>query len=303
MSLIRGVRALSYKYTHDSVQVPDTEEKIVSSIILDSDGENTNCHAIFMNLWPESISLTARIVPTKITNKTIAERYENGISLGKNQIYTSPIIYHSSSLKNHNSFCSKLSIQFENSGEFILNNKKTNFYQNKFNEYEIIFKDDNKRLFEKEFLVSNTNVEERFVKKIGQPTLIAGTSEKAAYQIYPYGGFYEYGVHPQEIESCVFQINSGDSKSAIKISKLSSFSKIGIDPTTNNKLNDGMNFIGIQSFSASQKKNLYDDLLSGDCKISITNRETKEKCQYKSNGVIHISNTDLITINFIKKEE
>ncbi len=60
-------------------------------------------------------------------------------------------------------------------------------------------------------------------------------------------------------------------------------------------------FLGVTNFSPSQKMNLYDELLSGACKISVINKNTKEFCEYKSTGLTHIANTDLITINFIRE--
>lgn len=301
MSLIRGMRSISYGYANDFIPVPETEENILSCVTLESDSEEAECEIKVANAWPEIISLNARMIPLKILSDATAERFENSRSLGKNQIYSSPIIYHNSSLKNPHSFCSKLIIKFENAGEYFIDHKKNSFLNKIFDDYDLKFETEGEIIFEKSFLISNEAVIERFTKKIGQDTTIEGSSEKAPLRIYPYAGFYEYGVHPQEIESSVFQINSGDNTSAIKISKLNAFTKIGIDPAKNGVLEGGIKFLGVTNFSSSQKMNLYDELLSGACKISVINRNTKEICEYKSAGLTHAANTDLITINFIKE--
>jgi hypothetical protein len=125
----------------------------------------------------------------------------------------------------------------------------------------------------------------------------------APYRIYAYGGFYEHGSHPHEIESCVFQINSGNSTSAIKIWKFSAFrQKCGFDATMDKDMGNGVAFIGIKNFSPSNKATLYDELIGGACNIKLSNKLTEEIAVYKSNGVFHIQNTDLIKINFIKGE-
>jgi hypothetical protein len=127
MSLIRGMRSLSYGYARDFIPVPETEENILSCVTLESDSEEVECSVKVANAWPDFISLNARMIPSKILSDAVAERFENGRSLGKNQIYLSPIIYHNSSLKNPNSFCSKVVIRFENSGEYFMNHKKIAF--------------------------------------------------------------------------------------------------------------------------------------------------------------------------------
>ena len=300
MSLIRGIRSLSYGYARDFIPVPETEENILSYVMLESCNEGIEYDVKVANSWPDFIALNTRMIPTKVLSDVFAERFENGKSLGKNRIYLSPIIYHSSSIKNSHSFCSKIVIKFENSGEYFMNQKKHSFLNKTFDDYDLKFGAEGDYLFEKNFLISSGAVIERFTRSIGKDTTLEGSLEKAPIRIYPYAGFYEHGAHPQEIESCAFQINSGEGASAIKIAKLSSFAKTEIDPTQNTILETGLRFIGISDFSPSQKVNLYDELLSGACTISVTNRNTKEICEYKSRGLTHIANTDLININFIK---
>lgn len=300
MSLIRGMRSLSYGYARDFIPVPETEENILPYIMLESKDEEAECCVTLTNVSPEFISLNARMIPIKISSTATAERFENGTSLGENNLYSSPVIYHNSVLKNPKSFCSKIVLKFENSGEYFMNQKKTCFFNKTFDDYDLKFENDDTHLFEKDFFISNGATIEKVTKQIGKETTLDGSSEIAPHRIYPYAGFYEYGAHPQEIESCIFQINSGEVSSAIKISKLSSFKKIGVNPTENSILKDGIKFIGITNFSKSQKVSLYDELLDGACKISITNRNTQEICEYKSNSLTHIANTDLITINFMK---
>jgi hypothetical protein len=155
-------------------------------------------------------------------------------------------------------------------------------------------------MFEKDFLTLNDPVIEKFKIKGGEAALLKNTSQRAPHCLYPYGGFYEYGAHPQEVESCVFHINSAGSKtSAIKIWKLNAFlARCGIDPTADGVLEGGTPFVGVKNFSQSQKMSLYDELRNGLCKISLTNLITAENVVYESYGTSHVPNTDLITISF-----
>jgi hypothetical protein len=76
---------------------------------------------------------------------------------------------------------------------------------------------------------------------------------------------------------------------------------LGIDPTEDRISEGGYKFVGIKEFSQSQQMNLHDELKDGACRLEVINRNTNEKCFYKSNAVFHVAKTNLITINFLKE--
>ena len=261
MSLIRGIRSMVQEYSRSYIVVNDKNEDIGSNVIL-AVGDDEDCAIQIVNLWPETIMLTAKMIPEKRFNKTLyVEATKDTKSLGRNSIYSSSSIFCSTSeIKNNNSICSKLVLRYEGSGVFSINQKKRDFFGNSFDDYELKFAKDTV-LFEKEFLALSGSISEQI-------------TEKMPYKIYPYGGFYEYGVHPKEIASCFFHI----------------------------KLPSGQIFVGIKEFSPSQKMNLYDEVLGGACGFLLANKSTGEQCRYKSNNLSHISGTDLIKIVFIREE-
>jgi hypothetical protein len=297
MYLIRGIRSLSSGYAHDFINIPETEENVKSHVALETE-DNECTYVKFSATWPSKIVLDAQMIPSKIPSAGIfAERYENDVSLGKNFLYTSPIIHQKSGITSPRAFCSKITIKFEGSGEYSFCGEHKSFFDDSFDEYKINIEND--VLFEKDFLVLNAPIIEKLTRKIGEHPTIDETNERVPYRVYPYGGFYEFGAHPQEIESCVFQISSEESKSSIKLWKLGAFFvKYGADPTINSIVDDGNNFIGIENFSASQKMTLYDELKNGSCKILLENTVTKEIHEYKSAGIYHRLNTSLVRINF-----
>jgi hypothetical protein len=89
---------------------------------------------------------------------------------------------------------------------------------------------------------------------------------------------------------------------ALRVSPASVLQNSGTDPSGDIRSESVYEFAGIKDFSESQKMNLYDELKNGFCRIELLNKNTAEKIIYKSNGVFHIPQTNLITINFIKDE-
>lgn len=289
MSLIRGIRSMVQEYARSSAVANNQNEDVISNVLL-AVGNDEDCSVQIMNLWPETVVLTAKMIPEKEFNESLyVEAIKDTNSFGKNSIYSLPIFCSTSEIKNKNAVCSKLVLRYEGSGIFLMNRKKQDFFGDSFDEYELKFTKD-AVLFEKEFLTFGTAVTEQI-------------AEKMPYKIYPYGGFYEYGAHPKEVASCFFHIKPENSKSAIVSWTFNKFAaKFGIDPSKDAGLPSGQSFVGIKEFSPSQKVNLYDELLGGACKFLLANKSTGKQCQYKSNNLSHISGTNLIKIVFIKEE-
>lgn len=269
------------------------EENDARSIVLKADYSKT-CDIKLVNFPPKNIVLSARIIPQRTFSDVVVERIENENKLANNHIYTAPIFHSLSEIKNQNNICSRIIIKYENSGTYYFGQQKNNFFGKEFDEYNMKFANDvADELFCKNFLVLTDSITENVIKSI---------SIRQQYRFYPYGGFYEYGIHPRGIESCIFQIKEENQKSAIRSWTYSRFtSKFGRDPSQNETMSDGSVFVGVTQLSASHKNNLYDELADGACKITLVNKKNGEEQIYKSSSLLHFSGTDLIEINFIKE--
>lgn len=285
MSLIRGIRSMVREYSREDKDQTEPNENIVSSIVLET-SDDDDFYVKIANAWPESIILSARIIPERnFASDLFAEITNGSASLGKNYIYSAPLFHSASEIKNKDNFCSKACIKYENVGEFLMDNKLNSFFGNSFDDYEIKFAVDNV-IFEREFMKLSASVFEK----------LAGTSISSAstttHHLYPYGGFFRHGAHSEEIESCFFQVIVEKAKTAIRILRSKKILA---------SLSEGVKLDFPQG--APQPKSLYDDLLNGESKIVLINKITSKSCTYKSNSVYHISATNLIKINFIKEEE
>ncbi|MDR3179428.1 MAG: hypothetical protein LBT70_00830 [Holosporaceae bacterium] len=298
MFLSRGIKSISSVYIRDFTDTPDTEENIKSPIWLET--ESGDCHVKLADTWPENIRLNARLEGIKITSPILVERIENDKSLGKNDIYGSPIIHGDSDVKNPHSFWAKVVVIFENSGTYLLENEKNVFFHKSFDNYVMDFEKKDDILFEKNFPTLRTPIVEKYNSTLGGPLYDKNSPEKASYKIYPYGGFYEYGGHPKSIELCVFQTAPHAKTTSIIVSRITTLMTKGINPFAKQILKSGTLFVGLENSPEDQKTNLYDDLKNGLCKIKLTDITTGTSTPYKSTGLTHTQNTNLITINFIQ---
>ncbi|MDR2268488.1 MAG: hypothetical protein LBD81_03520 [Holosporaceae bacterium] len=302
MTLSRGIRFLSKGYIRDFPILPDTEENIKQEVLLETES-NEDYSVKLACVWPENISLNASINPEKVATSTFVERFENAKSLGKNEIYKTPLIDCSSPLKNLEAFCAKIIVKFENSGEYITENKKHNFFGKYFDDYKLKFEKEDNYLFEKIFpFLDGDQIIEKYVSSHGDFLREEGSLEKAKFRIYPYSGFCEYGTHPKNMELCIFQTKANAKTTLILIHRLSALVASGINPFSDYVLKDGTPFVGIKNLQESQKSSLYDDIKNGECQVIINNIATNISQRYKSSGLTHIPGTNLITINFLRNE-
>ncbi|MDR2780978.1 MAG: hypothetical protein LBB21_00760 [Holosporaceae bacterium] len=291
MTLTRGIRALSAGYYRDFSDVPDTDENLSTCIVLESN--NDDCCASLANSWPDSIALDASMSPVEITSRAVLERIENRDLLGRIAIYDDPKFDVQSHIQNVKSCCSEIVINFENTGKYVLGNSTLAFFGKNFDDYQLDFQSDH--LFKKEFVVCRGSIQEIANEK----GFLQHENSFTECKIYPYGGLFGYGMHPKQMESCIFRTVMDGRSPGLRISPLSALRSLGIDPTEDQRQEVGYKFVGVKNFSESQKINLYDELKNGFCKIEVTNRNINEKSMYKSNGIFHMPKTNLITINFI----
>jgi hypothetical protein len=311
MSLVRGIRFLSSGYARDFSAVPDSEENIATSITLETQDDGGTYFVKLNEEWPMSIILDARMHPLKIKQQTVLERLEDNISLGKNNIYENPRFDSDSSFKNSRLFCAKIIVFFEKTGEYFLGSKNQSFMGESFDEYSLVLDNvggtastssgsNHPVLFEKKFPIAEVgSIVEKYVRGSGKFLQTEGASGRAQYRFYPYGGFYEYGAHPQSMESCVFHSTSEGRSSCIHLSKLSGLKKFGINPDNKVNVLNESKVIFMHTFTTSQKMTLYDEIKNNGCKIQLTSNRSGRSCAYVSSGLLHIPNTDLIRINFI----
>jgi hypothetical protein len=291
--LSRGMRALTNGYHRFFADVQDTDENLSTCIMLESkDGDYQVAEA---NSWPDSILLDASLTPLEISSGAILERIEGSKFRDKIAIYNAPRIDSQSNIQNSKSCCSKITVNFENTGKYLFENEVKVFIGKDFDDYQINFISEH--LFKKEFLVCPD-----FISEIADSRGIAHENTFTKCKIYPYGGVFEYGTHPKQMESCVFRAVHDGHALYLRILPLSVLRNLGIDPIADQRAESGYQFVGVKNFTTSQKINLYDELKDGSCKIMVTNKNTNEESVYKSNAVLYTPKTNLICINFIKEK-
>ena len=284
MSLIRGIRSMVREYPRDERGRTEQNENVVSSVVLET-SDDEDFYVKIANAWPESIILSGRIIAEKNFDSALFAEISNGMaSLGKNYVYSAPLFHSASEIKSKDNFCSRICIKYENVGEFLMNNKTNSFFCYFFDDYEMKFEADD-FVFVREFPKLSASVPEKLAGT-------SGSTQTATHHLYPYGGFFRYGAHSEEMEACFFQVIAEKSKTAIRILRSKKIFA---------SLSEGIKLDFPQG--TPQQKSVYDGLLGGESRIFLTNKITSEGCVYKSNSVHHISATNLIKINFIKEEE
>ena len=301
MSIIRGLRSISSGYARNFSNISDSEEEISGEICLITQDED--CSIKIANDWPENIFLRATINPVGFEKhpKISIQRIENGKNLGAVDIYGNPQFASNSFLKNSECICSEIVVAYDGAGESIIDGTKEKFHGTEFSDYSLELTDD--VIFRKEFLTEKiSNISEEYVvDKIHNVSVLKDKPDLVTFCLHPYGGYYKFGDHPQCIESCVFSSAIDSQKTVLKAWTLSKLRSIGIDPSKDQKLKDTTTLLGIKNFLPSQRINFLEEINSGNCKIAITNRNISETCRYKSIGLDHIPNTNIIIINFIKE--
>ncbi|MDR2067802.1 MAG: hypothetical protein LBP41_02320 [Holosporaceae bacterium] len=299
MTILRGIRSLSETYDRDFPNVADTDENISSVVIFETEEEVS--FVKLANNWPDFIALEASMSPTTLAGTATMERIEIDKNLGKVSIYNAPPIDAQSHIANIASCCSKIAVNFENAGRYKLDGNVKNFYEKSFDDYELALSTD--CIFEKIFLTCSdgTSLTEKYARNSRGGVLLEYGGEFARCRFYPYGGFFEYGAHPRQMESCVFRTVHDGKSIFLRISPVSMLKSIGVDPMED-KLEDGYSsLIGVKEFSSSQRTNLYDELKNGACRLKVINKNTSEECFYKSNAIFHVAKTNIITINFLRE--
>ena len=288
--LIRSLRNFSHKYYNELLAREDLSDPCFDEITMETgsvkssdedDGE-----------WPTSIALNTSIHSIKIkNNNSTISRFRDDKLKGQMQIYNNPRVLENSPIT-IDSIVEKIVIKYEKSGSYIKDKARIEFFDANLGICQLNLDEDD--IFEKKFAVTCKNIIENSTKD----GIILQHNRISTCNLYPYGGFYTYGCHPKQIESCVFRAQVVDEFLSIKIHQLSSIHNF--DPLVDTILDSGKMICGAKNLNTSQKKSLYDEIIQGDCHIQLLKENKKQN--YRSNAVVHIANTNMLIINFIKEK-
>jgi len=279
--IIRSIRNFGKTYEQVANIVSDTEELIRNRAGLDF--ENDNCEVELKGNLPEEIFLRASLNPILINDITKLTRTDSGKNFVIENIYDSKFFHSDSEVKNH--FCKSVSIIYEGTGYYTKNDQYFDFSDNHFENFELDF---NAELFRIDFQTCGENF---LYEQIENLKIVIGPNEKYSTVFYPYGGFYFYGCHPKHIEPCLCCAQFEQKDLRIKSYTYSSLLNKNVDVTQADSRNNKIEFI------ESPHIGLYEKIKNGEAKIKVKNRG---ETTFKSSAVFNLTNTNLITIKFIK---
>lgn len=284
--IIRSLRNISKGYNHRGGVLIDTSDEPPPHITFETSGHGK---VSVSNDFPKEIMLNVSMHSSKIESNVTFSRKIGDEQVKTISLYDSQKMDLGSAIQNKFSCCAEVKISFENGG-YVLNNDDVHkyFVGKTFDGYQIVTESD--FLYTKEFLTIQYPIYE-YVDSDG---IVLQNGCVASRIIYPYGGFFEYGVHPKRIEPCVFFINRNFGMNILPLSSIRD-----LDPTTDTLLKSNKYFVGVKNFSRTQKQSLYDDILKGECKFNLKYKNQTQ--QFISNALIWHEKTNLMQIHFIQK--
>ncbi len=282
--IIRSIRNFGKTYEQVANIISDTEELIRSKATLDF--EPDDCEVELSRDFPETIYLRSSLNPIRIRESTKLIRSDSGVDFVIENIYDPRFFHSESEVKNH--FCKSVSIVYEGTGYYIKDNRKFDFSDRYFENFELDFPDE---LFRMDFQICEENF---LYEKVENLKISINHNEKYSNIFYPYGGFYFYGCHPKHIEPCLCRAQFEQKNLLIKSYTFSSLLNKNIDVTQSDQRNNKI------EFKESPHIGLYEKIKNGTIKIKLKN---KEEAIFKSTAVFNLENTNLITIKFIKEEK
>ncbi len=282
--IIRSIRNFGKTYERAANIIADTEELIRnrSEIFF----ENNDCEVELSTDLPEEFFLRSSLNPVAIKETTKLIRTDSGINFVIENIYDPNFFHSESEVKNH--FCKSVLIKYEGTGYYTKNNQYYDFSDKHFEDFDLDFDDE---LFRMDFQICD---EKYLYEKVENLKIALNQNEKYSSIFYPYGGFYFYGCHPKHIEPCFCRAQFEQKKLRIKSYTYSSLTNQNIDVM---KCRDRNNK---SKFDKSPHIGLYEKIKNGEIKIKVKNRD---EIVFKSTAVFSLSNTNLITIKFIKESK
>ncbi len=280
--IIRSIRNFGKLFERAANVIADTEELIRNRSAIDF--EDDDCAVELLKDFPEEIYLRASLNPIEITESTKLIRNDSGINFVIENIYDPKFFHSESEVKNH--FCKSVLIKYEGTGYYTKDNRKFDFSEKNLKDFKLDFKDE---LFQMDFQTCRKNF---LHEKCEDQKIIFGSGEKSANVFYPYGGFFFYGCHPKHIEQCLCRAQFEKKNLRVRSYTYSSLLNKNIDVTRAGERNNKV------EFDESPSIGLYEKIKNGEVKIKVRNRS---KAVFKSVAVFNVTNTNLITIKFIKK--
>ena len=279
--IIRSLRSIANRYTRNNSMINTCFEEKSPHILFETTGRG---QVAISDDFPKCIVLNASFVASPIKSKVNCVRKFYDKTLCNIDLYTSQI-------QTENFGCASVNVIFENSGYAINNdNEKISFFDKKFDEYQLSISDN--ILYKKVFLTTQKDI----IENTNEEGIILKNKETASRIIYPYGGMYQYGLHPKRIEATVCFITENNT---VKIIPLSSIQ--GINPLKNTKTKSGKWFIGVGPSSSDYADSLYDDIMKGACKCILKHNESEKV--FISNALNWYEKTNLVQIKFIQQQE
>lgn len=274
--IIRSFRKMAEQYTQEPYFIPSTISPFSGEIVLESGhADSIICTS---EQWPTSFGLHVALVPVLINKPdcTLTRIYPDN-----QQKYVT--VY------GEQSYCSQVNLHYENSGFYIDDNgEKCDFFGMQFGGYKL--KLENENIFTKEFATLDGNI----VEKVSDRGIIMSDSRIASCCLHPYGGFFEYGCHPRQIEPYIFHVQSTQNNLTVKLHRLAAIKDFC--PTEDTVQADGRIICGVKTISSNQCLSLYDEISAGNCTITLLHNDDSKL--YNSNAISHISGTNLAIINF-----
>lgn len=285
--LIRSLRNISKGYNRQSDVLYEISNEVAPHTMFEIKGDG---EVQLFNTFPKNIILNASISPLPIESNAVLTRTINGQVQSMN-LYNSPTIDSQSPIQNTAFCCAGVEIVFENTGYTVADDgEKQLFVGKNFADYQMVI-DDNS-LYTKQFLITRESIQE----SINRDGIVVGNEKIASCVLYPYGGYYKYGIHPKQIESTVCFLSKNSALNIYPISDVHFMNPMAetLSPVGNKY------FVGVKNFSKTQKQSLYDDIVNGECKFILKDKEQEK--QFISNALIWQEKTNLMQINFSLKD-
>lgn len=277
--LIRSFRKMAERYSNESHFVPSTLTPFSGEIVLETG--QTDSVICTTAQWPTSIGLRIALIATPIDKpdciltRLYADHTQKNIA-----------VY------NEKSYCSQINLHYENSGFYTDDSgEKHEFFGTEFGSYKLQLDSDN--IFTKDFATLNNNI----VETVSDHGILMADGRIASCCLHPYGGFFEYGCHPHQMEPYIFHVQSSQNNLVLKLHRLSAIKDFC--PTEDTIQPDRRIICGVKSLSPNQCLSLYEEIIAGNCTISLSNSDDTRA--YNSNAISHIPGTNMALVNFIMK--
>ena len=272
--IIRSLRNIAEKYHNNNNMLSIISADETPHMTFETNGNGV---VKISDDFPKRMVLNAKIMPVQNFSKAKLERKINGKAISYCDLYS----------HYENKYCSSVEVVFENGGHAIsFDNEKISFSDKNFEDYQIVINDN--ILLKKDFLTTQKDI----LENINNDGIILQNNQLASRVIYPYGGVYQYGLHPKVIEQAICFWSENNELRTIALSAVQ-----GVNPAKNTLMKSGKWFIGVQDFAKNYRTSLYDDILNGGCKFTLKLNDSEKV--FVSNSLNWFEKTNLLQVGFV----